>query len=301
MRFLVTYARAGLLIALLFAVVSPLSTYALEQGDNITLSPTDKHYSVSAGEHVSDTFTVINNGTTQYDFKVYAKPYAVKGANYEPTFNEVNQYADGYKWISLPAVVYHLNSGEKASVPFDIFVSKGARTGGHYAALFAQAQGALPNQTGVTSNKSLGMLIYIDVKGSTVTKGVLKSLNLPWYQPVAPLTAVTRVENTGETDFDTTVTFAVTDIAGDVKYQTSRDYTVLPKTEREMKLTWDKSPWFGLYKTRISTTILGKTDTRESYIVIAPRWLVFVAFLAIILGAIDVVRRKRTTTKRKSR
>jgi len=300
MRSIVTYARAGLLIALFFAVTVPLNAHALEQGDNITLSPTDKHYSVNAGEHVSDTFTVINNGTTEYDFKVFAKPYAVKGANYEPTFNEVNQYADGYKWISLPAVIYHLKSGEKASVPFDIIVSKGARSGGHYAALFAQAQGALPGQTGVASNKSLGMLIYIDVKGSTVTKGGLKSLDLPWYQPIAPLNAVARVENTGETDFDATVTFAVMDIAGDVKYQTSRDYTLLPKTEREMKLTWDKSPWFGLYRARISTTILGKTDTRETLVVIAPRWLIFVALLVIMLGVIDVVRRKRTTTKHKS-
>lgn len=300
MRSMVRYAGAGLTIALFFAVCLPIHALA-EQGDNITLTPTDKHYSVNAGEHISDDFTIINNGTTSYDFKLYARPYAVKDASYEPSFKELNKFADGYRWISLPSVAYHLNPGEKVSVPYEIIVSSGARSGGHYAAIFAEAQGVLAeNQTGIASNKSVGMLVYINVKGSTVSSGGLKSIDMPWYQPAAPLSVVSRIENTGETDFDATVTFAVMDLAGDVKYQTTGDFWVLPSTERDVKYSWDKSPWFGLYKARISVTALDKTDTHESLVFIFPRWLLFVLCLAIIMGAIDVVRRKRTTPKRKS-
>lgn len=300
MRFMFRHVGSGLILALIF--LSALSHYAYaESGDNITLTPTDKHYSLNAGDQMSDHMTIINNGTTSYSFKVYARPYAVQDAGYQPTFKELNQYADGYKWISIPAVVYHLNPGEKVDVPYDIIVSAGARSGGHYAAIFAEAQGTVQEgQTGIASNKSVGMLVYINVKGHTLTAGGLKSLDMPWYQPAAPLTAIPRIENTGETDFDTTITFAVMDIAGDVKYQTTGIYTLLPKTERDVRFTWDKSPWFGLYKVRLSTTILGKTEIHESFIVIAPRWLLFIALLAILLGGIHVVRRKRTASSRKA-
>ncbi len=302
MRSIVRRAGTGFAIALFFVTFFSAHVFALEAGDNITLTPTDKHYSIDAGAHITDTFTIINNGTSSYSFKVYARPYAVKDVSYQPSFSEINKFADGYRWIALPSIEYHLNPGEKVDVPYDIIVSSGARSGGHYAAIFAEAQGILQqDQTGIAGNKSVGMLVYINVKGSSVAQGTLKSLDMPWYQPSAPLTAVPRIENTGETDFSANVTFAVMDIAGDVKYQSSSDYWVLPKTERDVKYTWDKSPWFGLYKARVSTTILGKTEVHESYIVIAPRWLLFVALLAIMLGVINVVRRKRTTSKRKSR
>ncbi|MEO5948923.1 MAG: hypothetical protein ABIP74_00815 [Candidatus Saccharimonas sp.] len=304
MHFSLSVLRTGLLAALFLVIWIPLAAHAEStpaHEDNITMTPTTKQYDVKSGTSITDSFTIINNGTTTYDFKVYAKPYAVKDTSYEPIFSELNEFADGYKWVSLPSVSYHLAPTQKVSVPYDIIVSPGARSGGHYAAIFAEAQGTLSTgQTGVASNKSVGMLVYINVAGSSVTMGALKSIDMPWYQPAAPLTAIPRIENTGETDFSANVTFAVMDIAGDVKYQASSDYALLPKSERDIRYTWDKSPWFGLYKARVSTTLLGKTEVRESYIVIAPRWLIFVVFLGIILGAINVVRRKHTTTKPKS-
>lgn len=305
MHFRLQLTLTGLLVALFFVVGYANVVHAESvsvREDNITMTPTSKRYDIEAGKRVSDSFTIINNGNTTYDFKVYARPYAVQDASYEPVFSELNEYADGYKWVSLPSVSYHLEPGQKVSVPYDIITSAGARSGGHYAAIFAEAQGTLPlGQTGVTSNKSVGMLVYINVAGSSVTKGSLKSVDMPWYQPAAPLTTIPTVTNTGETDFTTKVTFAVMDIAGDVKYQTSNEYALLPKTDRDIKLTWDKSPWFGLYKARLSVQVLDKTEVRESLIVIAPRWLLFVTGIIIVLGAINVVNRKRTTTKRKSR
>lgn len=298
------FLATGLLVALLFVAVVPTTVRADDAVavDTIALTPTTKRIDVKAGERISDSLTIINSGQTTYDFKVYAKPYSVKNANYEPVFNQETEFSDAYRWISLPSITYHIVPGQKISVPFDLIVSPGARSGGHYGAIFAEALGAtLVGQSGITNNKAVGMLLYVNVEGSAITSGSLKSINMPWYQPAAPLGAVATVSNTGATDFNTKVSFAVMDIAGDVKYQTSNEYTVLPNTERDVKFSWDKSPWFGLYKGRVSTEVLGKTDVHESYIVIAPRWLPFVVGLVVMLGAIDVVRRKRTTTKRKSR
>jgi len=303
MHFNLSIARVGLIGALFFAViiVSPTAMAADDIHDSIALTPTSKHYGVKAGDHVSDSLTVINPGNTTYTFKVFARPYYVKNGSYEPVFSQENDYADGYRWLSLPLTSYRIEPGQKINVPFDMYVSQGARSGGHYAAIFAEAQGELAaGQSGIANNKSVGMLMYINVEGSSHTAGSLKSIDMSWYQPSAPLTVTPKIENTGDTDFSTKITFAVMDLAGDVKYQTGGDYWILPKTERDVKFTWDKSPWFGLYKVRASTTVLNKTEVHDSYIVIAPRWLIFVACLVIMLGVIDVVRRKRTTTKHKS-
>lgn len=302
MRVNLSIVRVGLIGALFFALLSPAMAHAADEvRDTIALTPTSKHYSVKAGEHVVDTLTIINPGNTTYTFKVYAKPYYVKSGSYQPIFSQENDYADGYRWIALPSTSYRIEPGQKITVPFDMYVSKGARSGGHYAAIFAEAQGVMTEGAfGIVNNKSVGMLMYINVEGATTTQGSFTGVDMPWYQPAAPLSATPKIENTGDTDFRTNLSFVVMDIAGDVKYQTSADYWMLPKTTRDVAFTWDKSPWFGLYKARVSVTVLGKTDVKESYIVIAPRWLVFVAALMIILGVINVVRRTRTTTKRKA-
>lgn len=304
MRLDMNILRTGLIAALFFVLIGGTQAYAetTPGTDTISLTPTTKRWTVKPGERLSDSFTIINSGSAAYDFKVYAKPYTVKDAGYSPVFDKENEFSDAYRWLSLPSTVYHLEPGQRVVVPFELVVSAGARSGGHYGAIFAETQGAkLPDGTsGVMNNKAVGMLLYVNVEGSSVTAGAVKSIDMPFYQPSAPLTAIANIENTGETDFIANVSFAVMDIAGDVKYQTSGEYTVLPKTDRDVKYTWDDSPWFGLYKARISTTVLDKTDVRESYIVIAPRWLLFVAGITIMLGAINVVRRRRTTTKSKS-
>jgi len=303
MRINVHFARVGLIGALFFTCVlaAPLAHAVDELHDAIAITPTSKHYSVKAGDHVTDSLTIVNPGDTIINFKVYARPFFVKSGTYETVFSQESDYADGYRWLTLPLTTYSIAPKQKVSVPFDMYVSKGARSGGHYAAIFAETQAPqVEGQTGVANNKSVGMLMYINVEGSTKTAGAFTGIDMPWYQPAAPLKSVPHLENTGETDFSAKVTFAVMDIAGDVKYQTNGDYWMLPHTTRDITFTWDKSPWFGLYKVRVSTTVLDKTSVTESYIIIAPRWLVFVACLVIILGVIDVVRRKRTTTKHKS-
>ena len=294
-------AVTGLSLALFFVCALPVVTHAESAADTIGLTPTSKHREVKTGERFSDTFTVINGGTTTYDFKVYAKPYTVKDTSYTPVFSQENERSDAYRWVSLPSTTYRIGPGQKIQVPYDVAVSPGARSGGHYGAIFAEAQGVAPEgQTAVASNKSVGMLLYLNVEGSSITTGDVSSIAIPFYQPQAPLVATPAITNTGETDFMATISFAVMDIAGDVKYQTAAQYTMLPDTKRDIRLPWVDSPWFGLYKARVSVTMLDETEVKESYVIIAPRWILFLAGLTILLGAIDVVRRKRTTTKHKS-
>ncbi len=291
----------GLLVALSFVAASPQAAYALDDASNaesILITPTAKHYKVDAGATVNDTFTIINNGKNAYDFTVSATPYSVRDSSYSPEFQKSADNADAYKWIQFDKVRWHAEPGQKIEIPYTMRVSKGAKAGGHYGAIFAQtelnqASGAM----GIVSSKSVGLIVYANVNGPTKQGGRLAKVDIPFYQSSAPLDVSTYVENTGDVDFESKVTFAVMDLTGDVKYQTSAQYPVLPRTTRRINLEWNQSAWFGIYKTRVEATVLDKRDVREGYILLAPRWLIFIVALAVLLGAINVVRRKSSRTR----
>ena len=59
-------------------------------------------------------------------------------------------------------------------------------------------------------------------------------------------------------------------------------------------MSYDGAPWFGIFKVKTEATVMNNTTVTESYALIAPYWLFLVIGLAILLGAIDVVRRKKS-------
>lgn len=294
-----TRAMTGLIVALSFLALIPQVAMAAEDNsESILITPTSKHYKVDAGQVVSDTFTIVNNGKNAYDFTVSAAPYSVRDESYSPEFQKETTNSDAYKWIQFEKVRWHAEPGEKVTIPYTMHVSKGAKAGGHYGAIFAKTEINNTNSgMGVVSSKSVGLILYANVNGPTTEGGRLQKVDIPFYQSAAPLDISAYVENTGQVDFETKVTFAVMDMGGDVKYQTAAQYPVLPGTTRKIDLEWNQSAWFGLYKTRLEATILDKHEVREGYVLLAPRWLLFIFALAILLGAINVVRSKTARTR----
>ncbi|NCU38225.1 hypothetical protein EOL96_04190 [Candidatus Saccharibacteria bacterium] len=289
----------GLVIALSFVVPNLYTAYAVEdRSESILLTPTSKRYTVDAGEVVNDSFTIINNGKNAYEFTVVATPYSVRNEAYSPEFQQETVNSDAYKWIQFTKVKWSAAPGETVEIPYTMRVSEGAKAGGHYGAIFAQTvANESDGATGIVSSKSVGLILYANVNGPTKEEGRLQKVDIPFYQTAAPLDISAYVENSGEVDFETKVTFAVMDLAGDVKYQTSAEYPVLPGTTRRIDLEWNQAAWFGIYKTRVEATILGVQDVKEGYIVLAPRWLLFVGSLALLLGVINVVRSKTSHTR----
>jgi hypothetical protein len=285
------------LIALVFGVsfIGSGSVHAADTSESITLSPVSKRYAIDAGSMVTDKLTVINDGKTAYDFIVYARPYSVNGESYDPNFTSTPSNADAYQWVQFNKTSYHLAAGESTEIEYTMRVPAQAAPGGHYGVLFAETQPSQENVSGnaVVRKKRVGSIVYATVKGSYINKGESLSTSIPFLQNRAPLSATTVIKNEGNTDFLDTIHYTVKDLFGNVKYDVSKDYPVLPKTTRKVQVDWQNAAWFGLYKVHVDQSFLDKKISQESFVLMIPRWLLVVIGLGVVGAAVYVILRRR--------
>ena len=286
---------AGLIAVLLFTVSFSSFTHAADQTvESITLSPVSKRYKLDAGQTIQDKITIVNDGKTAYDFIVYARPYAVQNDTYDPVFTATTGNADAYQWVQFDQIRYRLEPGVTTTVPYTVRVPKNAAPGGHYGVLFAETQPVTNDTTSVARKKRVGSIIYATVNGTYQMGGKALGSTVPFLQFRAPLIASTSVKNTGNSDFVDTVKFTVSDLFGTVKYQEEKDHPVLPQTTRKIDLQWSQSAWFGLFKTKVESTVLGKTTVDNGFVLMSPRWLLIVILIVVIGGIIyGIFRRTR--------
>ncbi len=281
--------RGGVAVLLLCVTIvlgmSP-SALAAEDRESIALSPASKSYTKSAGDTYRDSLTIINDGTVGYDFLMYGRPYSVQDSSYNPNFTETPSNADAYRWVQFDQTSYHLNAGQSAIVEYTVRIPASAAPGGHYGVLFAETQPSNNSGDSVVRKKRVGTILYATIKGQYQTGGQVTGTSIPFFQNRPPLTASTNVKNTGNADFADTVTYIVSDIFGNQKFQTQKDYPVLPQTTRDIVLSWDSAPWFGLYKTSVRHAYLDKTASADGFVLIIPLWLMIVAGAVLIGGVL---------------
>lgn len=301
MQFLSKSAVALLLAMAVLLVFTPVDTVrAADPVESITLSPTSKTYKVDPGQTFEDTLTVLNDGDTAYDFTVYTAPYSVNNSAYEPNFTSTVANADAYTWIQFKQVTWHAEAHETIKIPYTVYVNKKASPGGHYGVLFAETQPASGSEGAATlgRKKRVGAILYATVSGDVKLSGNVASTRINWFQTKAPLTGTSSVNNTGNSDFTTTVNYQVADVFGAVKYSFKGEYAVLPSTTRDITLSWADTPWFGLYKVRVTTTFLDQSKTAESYVLVMPIWLLVLVGLTVLAGGIYATRQHFSRARR---
>ncbi len=292
--------KTGLLLALSLIVLSSTVASAAEKRDSITLSPASKRLQLEAGSVVNDSFAVINDGDTSYDFTAYTAPYSVKDEDYEQDFTTQTENGDAYKWISFPQSKWHADPGETVTVPFTVRVGTGVPAGGHYGTIFVETiVTAAGDQTGIARKKRLGIILYTNVKGETESGGGVKSVSLDFFQPATPIKGDVMIENTGKTDFTATSRMVVKDIFGQQKFSTSSENIILPKTTRHIEHSWDNSSWLGIFRVTVTNEVLGKTTATESLVLVVPRWLLLVIGVLALVGVANALRKKRAHTPRR--
>lgn len=291
-----SYVRAvtGLISALLLVCSFSLHVSAAE-AESLTLSPAKKLYTLDAGEIEKDTITVLNDGNSDYDFLIYTAPYSVKNTKYEPDFTTVRSNADAYAWIQFDKTRVHLKPGERVEVPYTVRVPSDAAPGGHYGVIFAEIQADKQDAGfGVARKKRVGSIVYATVNGKVINEGQVLSTMIDGFQSNPPLKATSLIENTGNTDFTAKTVFTVKDVFGAIKYQRTSEHSVLPKMNRELEFEWEGSPWFGIYKVAVDTTVLSKTTQASSLVFVMPKWMIVLVLLILIGGIYGaVVRGKR--------
>lgn len=287
---------AGLALCL---VLVPSSAYADDPVESITLSPTSKTYHVNPGQTLQDTLTVLNDGQTPYTFTVYATPYSVASANYDdPNFSATKPNADAYTWIQFDTTTYRIEPRQTIKVPYTVKVKTNASPGGHYGAIFAEVQPDGTTNQQLARKKRVGSIIYATVSGDVKLAGNVVNTDTPWFQSIAPITSNISVKNTGNSDFAATIDYRVSDIFGNTKYNSQNDYEVLPSTSRNINPEWVGANWLGIYNVHVATTVLGKTISNNTIVLIAPVWLLLVLVVVVLTGIYYAFGKRRKTTSR---
>lgn len=281
-------------------VFSPVFAQSAVQNESITMSPTSRKYTVDAGKTVEDKLTIVNDGKTDYDFLIYARPYSIQDNNYSnPNFTLTPTNADLYAWVQFPQTKFHAKAGETIEIKYSVRVPAGAAPGGHYGVIFAETQPGNTENTGnsVVRKKRVGAIVYATVNGEYRNTGQAAGGSIPFWQVQPPLHTTVAVKNTGNTDFADETRLTVKDIFGNVKYDVAKSYQVLPDTTRSINLDWDRASWFGFYKVETQQKFLDKTVKNEGYVLLMPRYMPIALLAVLIIGGLYAYRGRRKSKK----
>lgn len=290
-------ASLGVISLAVLATIVTGRAYAVDTQsprDSIVLSPSNQRITIKAGQVQAGKLTVVNDGTIDETFIVYSRPYSVKNEQYDPDFDHTSANTDIYQWVQFDKTTYTIAAGKSLEVPYRIQVPASAAPGGHYGVIFVETQPSATSTDSVMRKKRVGDILQATVEGTAVQKGQVLSTNATFWQTTPPLTVTSRVQNSGNTDFQASTILTVKDLFGTVKYQLSKDYTVYPGTTREITLSWGRAPWFGLFRAEQSITVLGQTSHDSRIILIAPRWLPVVLLLIVLASVTYGLIRRRT-------
>lgn len=297
----------GLFVAALAVAAIPFLQVGAEEGETpatwIQISPVSERISLSCDQKHDGTFKVSNIGSEAFDFEVYANTYGVQDMSYDPVFDKETVYTQLSGWISFDQKSYqNLEPGKSVDVPYHISVPTDCPGGGQYAVLFAQTvpKDDIKSGMGLQTVSRVGELVFANMGGETRKTGDFINFEQNWWTD-GKVESSTVIKNTGNVDFAVNQKFTVTSLFGEELYTNTIDKSVLPETSRELKQTWEDTPFVGLFNVTNQTTYLGETPVNETKIVlVAPIWLIvaFSTVLCLIIALIVVIIVKKVRNKK---
>lgn len=313
-KFRVVLGRA-LMFALLVAVLLPVGSSVRAQStegaeESITLSPAISKPVAEAGSVSKGKLTVINDGDTDYQFLVYARPFSVTSESYDPNYTEVNDRTEAYQWVQFEKTNLQLSAGKSVEIAYTVTVPKKAKSGGHYAVLFAETQPKQSEGTQVARKKRVGSLLYVTVNGDLINSGSLEGWDAKLWQKNKPISTSFRVKNDGNVHFQVNSQVTFSNIFNKPRFQLNQEQFVLPGTTRRISANMEKAPFIGIYRVKGSVTFLDKREELASkWVVLLPIQVVnaFIAIIALFIAwrmlrpRIKSQRHKRNTAARRGK
>lgn len=284
-------------IGMVFSM-QPAKAQNASNEESITLSPAVSRPELKAGQSATGKLQVINNGTLPYTFVLYARPFSVQGEQYDPNYTEVNERTEAYQWVKFEKTRFDLKAGERVEVNYTVTVPDRAEAGGHYAVMFAETQPA-DDGSSVARKKRVGSLLYMTVDGDIIREGSLASWDTSLLQTSDPLVSTVRIKNSGNVHFQADLKAQYANIFGKKQFELNQEMLVMPGTTRRALVSWEDTPYFGVFKASGTITYLDKTETLEpKWIILMPRSLMIIiglVLVALIASTVLKVRKKGTS------
>lgn len=279
----------------------------------LQISPVSNKVNLIAGENNDYSFTVSNIGSEAFGFHVYATPYTVNDEDYNVNFSNETNRTQISRWIKfyddegklVDKAGFKLDSGAKKTVNYRIEVPKDVPAGGQYATIFAESDETEGDLTGsgIKTVSRVGLIVYGRTEGDTEESAKITDFYIPTFMTSGKISATSRIENNGNTDFEAVFNFEVSSIFGKQLFTKTDAYNILPDTARRVKTEWDETPMMGFYKVHYRVSALNGevTEDKTKIVVIMPIWMIIISIILltfIILWVIILIRKR---SERKSR
>ncbi len=274
-----------------FVVYPSATAVALPGKESLTVSPASLQLdSLDPGESVTKELTVFNDGTYDYDFRVYGESYAPSGGGYDTKLaTSDNPRAQVSKWVTVDTAKKHLKAGETTKVQLTITVPKNASPGSNTGAVVVEI--VPPESSGIVAKKRVAMPLFANVSGNVSFGGRVVDVSIPFWQFTPPLKTSLHIENTGNAFFLAKVKLKAEGMFGAKSFEEEREYVVVPDQPRAVLPVWSDAPSLGLFQVSITTDVLGKVETSSGYVLMMPFWLLL--FIPVLIAATFLYRLAR--------
>lgn len=280
---------------------------ALEKGDIVLqISPTVQEIALEPGETFSEMVVVQNVGKKDFNFKMVATPYWIKGTTYEPDFEIKNDRTKIADWVSLSEEEGVLAAGQSRKIKYEIRVPEDVPSGGQYMAIMAQTADMGEDNSIIKQSGRVGTLVYARVSGETRASGEILENSIDGVQLGRLLTTTAVVKNTGNVDLKTDVKVVIKNFFTSKEEYNNTEFAdtqrVLPETKRMFRKVWERTPKLGIFSVRQEVRVSGGDSiVAEKVVVVCPWWLLILIVIMVTLGICLVLIKiiKRMQYKRK--
>lgn len=267
-----------------------------ESATALTLSPMSQKIILTPGETYEGTIKVANAAasTEPMVFEAGIGSYNPMSGNGKDDYGGSDLTTRSNQnimmdWTTIDKSTGTLQPNETAVLKYTIKVPKDAPAGAQYISILATdvttSNGDKKEGANIGSKIQLGSIVYANVAGETIEKGVITENSIPTILTNNKLEATSMVRNNGNVYTDANYTLQVWPLFSDEELCTNEEEAetslILPDTERYHVQTCDL-PAVGIFKAKQVVKIFGEESVLEKTIVVCPLWLMFVVVFIIV-------------------
>ena len=255
--------KQTLRLIILFGILSTLSltsTSSFSAEVSISVSPIRVEHLVKQGEKGTDMISVTNDGTAPTRLRVSIEDWALTRDGNPMFMKAENSRYSCAEWIRINPVDFRLAPGQTREVRYTIAVPQGVEDGGYRAAIIFET---VPDVTPGEKVKRVflrGRIVTIlyELVGKPTPEGHSKGLRVELKKEGVDL--IVALQNTGKVHYRTKGSITVKDSDGKKAFEVDMpDVPVLPESEREVKVSYDKTIPKGKY-TATAVMDIGKKE-----------------------------------------
>lgn len=263
------------------------------EGGVIQISPSTKNIYLDPGASYSDNLLVQNIGDEALDFVINVSPYQVKDGTYDPIYSINNEWTKIVEWVSVPTETFHLEPKDSVEVPYSINVPTDVAAGAQYVVISAVSNKTSTSGETVKVISSVGMLVYAEISGETRVDGEVLSKEIKGFLLKPPITVDFSLSNTGNINSIAECSMVVTNFfSGSEAYSNKDDpkkIVVMPDTVRDNTLSWESSPFLGIFRVNVSLTYLSETFNVSKIVILCPLWFIVLTIVFITMAVMMAV------------